>query len=144
MIDTAISKPHKAKKNVNGNNVNINNIKLDENIWYKNVDKIFNKVCPATTLANNRIPNEKAQAKYDTSSINTNKGTKANGVPEGTKYEKNLILCIDNPKIVTPIKIVKERLNDTIIDVVIVNEYGTLPFKLAINMKKNKEYIKGK
>ena len=79
-------------------------------------------MCPATTLANNLIPNEKALAKYETNSIKTNKGTKAKGVPEGTKYEKNFILCIDNPKIVTPINIVKERLNETIIDVVIVNE----------------------
>ena len=108
------------------------------------MDRIFNKVCPATTLANKRIPSEKARAKYETSSINTSNGTKAKGVPEGTKYEKNLILWIDKPNIVTPIKIVNDRLKETIIEVVIVNEYGTLPFKLAINMKKNKEYIKGK
>ena len=108
------------------------------------MDRIFNKVCPATTLANKRIPSEKARAKYETSSINTSNGTKAKGVTEGTKYEKNLILWIDKPNIVTPIKIVNDRLKETIIEVVIVNEYGTLPFKLAINMKKNKEYIKGK
>ena len=38
----------------------------------------------------------------------------------------------------------KDKLNDTIIEVVIVNEYGTFPFKLAIKIKKNKEYINGK
>ena len=55
------------------------------------MDRIFNKVCPATTLANKRIPSEKARAKYETSSMNTSNGTKAKGVPEGTKYKKNLI-----------------------------------------------------
>ena len=102
--------------------MNKNKIKLDENIWYKNVDRIFNKVCPATTLANSRIPNEKALAKYETNSIRTNKGTNTKGVPEGTKYEKNFNLWIDNPKIVTAIRIVKDNPIETIIDVVIVNE----------------------
>ena len=144
MNETANSNPAIARNRPKGTHVTIN-IKIPpENNLYKNVDKIFNNVCPATTFANNRIPNEKALARYETSSIRTNKGTNTKGVPEGTKYEKNFILCIDNPNIVTPIKIVKERLIDTIIEVVIVNEYGTLPFKLAINMKKNKEYIKGK
>ena len=40
---------------------------------------------PAAILANNLIPNENALAKYDTTSIRTNKGTNAKGVPEGTK-----------------------------------------------------------
>ena len=119
-------------------------MKLALNIWYKNVAKIFIKVWPATTLANNLIPNEKALAKYETNSIKTNKGTKANGVPEGTKNEKKCNLWIDKANIVTAIKIVKDKPIDTIIDVVIVKEYGTLPVKFAINMKKNKEYIKGK
>ena len=90
-------------------------------------------------LANNRIPKEKALAKYDTNSINTNKGTKASGVPDGTKKLKNLVLCIDKPKIVTPIRIVKDKPIETIIEEVTVNEYGTLPTKLAIKIKKNIE-----
>ena len=49
-----------------------------------------------------------------------------------------------NPKIVTAINIVKDKQIDTIIEVVIVNEYGTLPHKFAIKIKKNKEYINGK
>ena len=96
-------------------------------------------MCPATTFAKSLIPKEKALAKYETISIKTNKGTKANGVPEGTKYEKKCNLWIDNPKIVTAIRIVKDKPIETIIEVVIVNEYGTLPNKLAIKIKKNKE-----
>lgn len=55
------------------------------NIWYKNVASIFNSVWPATIFANNRIPKENALARYDTVSIKTKRGTKARGVPEGTK-----------------------------------------------------------
>jgi len=60
------------------------------------------------------------------------------------KNEKNLILWIDKPSIVTPITIVNDNPIDTIIEDVIVYEYGTLPIKLAIKIKINVEYIKGK
>ena len=63
MNETANSNPVIAKNNVNGTNVKIKIIIPPENILNKKVDKIFNNVCPATTLANNRIPNEKALAK---------------------------------------------------------------------------------
>ena len=88
MNETANSNPIKAKKIEKGINVNIAIINPEPNIWYKKVESIFNKVCPAVILANNLIPKENALAKYDTVSINTNSGTKAKGVPEGTKYEK--------------------------------------------------------
>ena len=68
-------------------------------------------------LANNRTPKEKALAIYEMNSINTNIGTNAKGVPAGTKNEKKCNLCLANPKIVTPIKIVTLRPNDTITDV---------------------------
>ena len=86
--ETANSSPIIAKNNPNGSKVSTNITIPAANILYKNVDNIFIKVCPATTLAKSLIPKEKALAKYDTVSINTNNGTKANGVPEGTKYEK--------------------------------------------------------
>ena len=72
-------------KIANGTNVTKNIITPAENSWYNKVDKIFNHVCPATKLANNRIPKEKALAKYEINSINTNNGTKPRGVPEGMK-----------------------------------------------------------
>ena len=53
------------------------------------------------------------------------------------KNEKKCTLWILNPKIVTPIKIVNDKPIETITEVVIVNEYGTLPTKFAIKMKKN-------
>lgn len=52
--------------------------------------------------------------------------------------QKKCNLCILKPKIVTPIKIVKLNPIETIIEVVIVKEYGTLPVKFAIKMKTNK------
>jgi hypothetical protein len=79
----------------------------------KYVLNIFNNVCPAVILANSLTPKETALAKYETNSIKTNKGTKAKGVPEGIKKEKNLIPCIDKAKIVTPIKIVKLNPKET-------------------------------
>ena len=111
--ETAISNPIRAKKIAKGIKVNTATIKLPENNLYKYVDKIFNRVWPATMLANNRTPNETALAKYDTTSIKTNNGTNAKGVPAGTKKEKNLIPCIDKANIVTPIKIVKLKPKDT-------------------------------
>jgi len=102
--------------------VNIAIIKLLLNIWYKKVDNIFNNEWPATILANNLIPNDKALAKYDTVSIKTNNGTKAKGVPEGTKYEKKCNLWIYNPSIVTPVNIVNDNPIVTITEVVIVYE----------------------
>ena len=120
--ETANSSPIIAKNNPNGSKVSTNITIPAANILYKNVDNIFIKVCPATTLAKSLIPKEKALAKYDTNSINTNKGTKAKGVPEGTKKEKKANLCLAKPKIVTATKIVKDKPIDTIIDVVIVYE----------------------
>lgn len=48
-----IEKGIKVKKNTN---------MLLENSCPKNVDKIFNNVCPAVMLANNRTPNDTALA----------------------------------------------------------------------------------
>lgn len=44
---------------------------------------------------------------YEISSIKASKGTKANGVPAGTKKLKKWIPCRIKPKIVTPKKIVR-------------------------------------
>ena len=93
---------------------------LLENICPKKVDNIFNRVCPAVILANNRTPKDTALAQYDTNSIQTNAGTKANGVPSGTKNEKNVNLCKDKAKIVTPINNVKLAPIQTIAEVVTV------------------------
>jgi hypothetical protein len=83
----------------------------------KRPESIFSNECPATRLANNLTPKEKALAIYEINSIKTNKGTKAKGVPAGTKKEKKCNLCLANPKIVTPINIVTLRPNETITDV---------------------------
>ena len=61
--DTTTSNPIKAMKIEKGIKVTTAIIKLLENSLYKNVDKIFNKVCPAVRLANNRTPKETALAK---------------------------------------------------------------------------------
>lgn len=48
-----------------------------------------------------RNPKLTARDKYDTNSIKTSIGTKANGVPAGTKNEKKLRPCKKSDKIVT-------------------------------------------
>ena len=63
MKETAISNPINPKYIVNGIILRIAIIILLENNLYKNVDKIFNKVCPAVRLANNRTPKDTALAK---------------------------------------------------------------------------------
>ena len=63
MKETAISSPIKPTKIVNGIIVKIATIILLENNLYKNVDNIFNSVCPAVRLANNRTPKDIALAK---------------------------------------------------------------------------------
>lgn len=136
---TAISNPTRAKKIAIGSsatkNITIPDVKIGHNIPLK----ILSSVCPATMLANSRTPRLKARAKYEINSINTNNGTIPNGVPAGTKNEKKCTPCRYSPKIVTPKKIVKLRPIETMIEVVSVYPYGTLPFRLARMMKKNSE-----
>jgi len=114
---TAISRPHSKIKIAKGTKVTKNTIIPLVNNLANNPDKIFNKECPATKFANNRTPKENALAMYEINSINTNIGTKANGVPAGTKNEKKCSLCLAKPNNVTPIKIVTLNPNDTITDV---------------------------
>ena len=55
MKDTAISNPINPIKITGGIIVKIATIILLENNLYKNVDKIFNSVCPAIRLAKQRL-----------------------------------------------------------------------------------------
>ena len=114
---TAISSPHRSTKIANGTRVTKNTIIPLVNNLANNPDKIFNNECPATKLANNRTPNENALAIYEINSIKTNIGTKAKGVPAGTKNEKKCNLCLAKPNNVTPINIVILNPNDTITEV---------------------------
>jgi hypothetical protein len=50
-------------------------------------------MCPETMLAAKRKPKLIFLAKYEINSINTNKGNKPKGQPEGTKKEKNSKPC---------------------------------------------------
>jgi hypothetical protein len=54
---------------------------------------MFSNICPAVIFAANLRPKEIFLAKYDTNSIDTNKGNKTKGHPAGTKREKNFNLC---------------------------------------------------
>jgi hypothetical protein len=77
-------------------------------------------------------------------SINTNKGSKPSGHPEGTNKEKNLKSCIKNPRIVAPITTVKLIENVKIKWEVGAKLYGTIPTKLFISMYINNAEINGK
>ena len=72
----------------------MNNIALPAVIIvHANPIKTFNKICPLIIFANNRTDKLITVIKYDTTSIITNKGIKANGVPDGKKKPKASILC---------------------------------------------------
>ncbi len=70
-------------------------------------------MCPDSIFAANLRPNDTFLAKYEMNSINTNKGSRPKGQPEGTKREKNFSPCLLKPKIVAPKTIVKlnEKVN---------------------------------
>jgi len=58
-------------------------------------------------FAPNLNPRDIFLAKYDTNSINTNRGTNPKGQPLGTNNEKNFNPCLTNPNIVAPNTILK-------------------------------------
>lgn len=69
--------------------------------------RIFKSICPDNMFAANLKPNDTFLAKYEINSIKTNKGSRANGHPAGTKSEKNLKPCLLSPNIVAPRTTVK-------------------------------------
>ena len=62
---------------------------------------------PLNMLAASLKPNQTFLAKDEINSINTRRGSKPNGQPEGTNKEKNLNPCFCNPSIVAPKTTVK-------------------------------------
>lgn len=107
-------------------------------------DKIFKSIWPLSTLAPNLRPSDTFLDRYEINSINTKRGNRPKGQPEGTKNAKNFKECIWKPNIVAPITIVKliEKVN--IKWDVGAKLYGTIPTRLFINMYINKADIKGK
>lgn len=99
---------------------------------------------PLNILAPNLKPKETFLDKYEINSINTSKGNKPKGQPDGTNKEKNLSAWIWNPNIVAPITIVKLIENVKMKCDVGAKLYGTIPTKLFINMYINNEEIRGK
>lgn len=89
-------------------------------------------------LAANLRPKEIFLAKYEINSINTNKGNKAKGQPDGTNNEKYFNLCVWNPNIVEPKTIEKLKKKVRIKWLVDAKLYGIIPIKLFINIKINK------
>lgn len=69
--------------------------------------KIASKRCPETIFAASLRPNDTALDKYEINSIKTRRGSKARGVPAGTKREKNSTPCFWKPRIVAPRTILK-------------------------------------
>lgn len=93
--------------NANGNNPKNKKINPEFIILYVKPLRIFKSMCPDNMFAANLKPKDTFLAKYEINSINTNKGSKPNGQPEGTKREKNLSPCLLNPNKVAPKTIVK-------------------------------------
>lgn len=64
-------------------------------------------------LAANLRPSDTFLAKYEINSINTKRGSKPSGQPDGTNNEKNFKPCLLKPSIVAPKTTVKlsEKVN---------------------------------
>jgi len=92
----------KANNNNIGTNPAKKNTPPNANNVQAKVDIIFNNVCPAIILANNRIDKLKGLNKCDINSITTIKGAINIGVPGGIKKLKKCIPCSKNPMILIP------------------------------------------
>lgn len=77
-------------------------------------------------------------------SINTKRGSRPKGQPEGTNKEKNFKLWYKKPKKVAPKTKVKLNENVNIKWLVEAKLYGTIPIKLLARIKINNAKIKGK
>lgn len=131
-------------KIIKGINVTKNTIIPLANNLYRKDERIATKVWPAVRLANNRRPNETDLAKYDTNSISTKRGTKAKGVPAGTKNEKNFNWCFTMAIILTPKKIVIDKPRHKITELVIAKLQATFEIRFDIKTNTNNEQMKGK
>ena len=90
-------------------------------------------------MAKSRILKLKTLAKYDTISIIIKKGAIPRGTPDGKNKLEICHFCAIIPIRLIPIKCIKARKNVTIKELVMVNEYGIKPDKLAPNIKENKK-----
>ncbi len=95
-------------------------------------------------FAANLNPNETFLDKYEINSIKTKRGNNPKGQPAGTSKEKNLNPYFLNPKIVAPITMVKLNVKVKKKCEVEAKLYGIIPNILFINIKLNKQNIKGK
>lgn len=66
-------------------------------IFHKKIIKIFNKICPATKLANNRIAKLKIREKNEIASIQIKIGIMNKGISLVKNKLKILILCKKRP-----------------------------------------------
>lgn len=92
---TPTSKAAKQTKKANGTLINTrDHLPLNRKIPFKRKPpRIARRVWPATILANNRTPKERARTQKLTSSITNKSGNKTKGVPSGIKWAKKF-----NPK----------------------------------------------
>lgn len=98
--------------------------------------KLINK-CPATILAARRTDSVIGRMKFLTSSIIIIRGMSTSGVPEGTKWTKNLLIAFKiNPismKIHTQVAI--PRVKEILLEGVKV--YGVKPIKFIVQQIRN-------
>lgn len=73
---------------VQGNTAKKTKTACEFNIIQLNPIKIFNKVCPAIILANNRMDKLKIREKYEINSTAAINGAKIKGEPVGIPKEK--------------------------------------------------------
>ena len=96
-----------------------------------------NSKCPATIFAANRIESVPGRMTLLTLSINTIKGIKTGGVPEGTKWDINLLNWNVKDQIIMPSQRGRPRAKVILKWLDPVNTYGKRPIKLEKMIMKN-------
>ena len=135
---TNISKPVNATEKPSGNHP------PSKPKLITNPPKTFNIVCPAIIFANNLTDKLTGLLKYEIISITVISGKSTAGTPLGTNILKYLKPCLTNPIIVTAINIKRAIIKVTIIWLVTVNEYGSIPTMLQNKTNINRLKINGK
>jgi len=96
----------------------------------KKPNNIFSSACPDNKFANNRTAKLTILDIKDTISIRKSPGNIKKGTPLGINNFINFVLCIKTLHILVPTKKQKDIKNVTKSELVTVNEYVIIPYKL--------------
>jgi hypothetical protein len=104
----------------------------------ENPIKILSNACPESMFAKRRMLRLNTRAMYDTASMKIKKGAIARGAPAGRKRSITFQPCLTTANWLIARKCVKATKKVTMKELVMVNEYGTIPTRFAISKVKKR------